>query len=97
MNTPFKYGPYYAYIEHASQTRVVSRRRAESGMSPCFIWISELESFTFSIRTELEEIQEACMGHIYKEKRTLIQGIEGGREVQNQRCADSGAEKQRSS
>ena len=40
----------------------------------------------------MEEIQEACMGRIYKEKRTLIQGIEGGREVQNQKCADSGAE-----
>ena len=49
------------------------------------------------MRTELEEIQEACMGCIYKEKRTLIQGIEGGKEVQNQKCADSGAEKQRSS
>ena len=26
------------------------------------------------MRIELEEIQEACMGPIYKEKRTLIQG-----------------------
>ena len=49
------------------------------------------------MRTELEEIQETCMRRIYKEKRTLIQGIEGGKEVQNQKCADSGAEKQRSS
>ena len=31
------------------------------------------------MRIELEEIQEACMRRIYKEKRTLIQGIEGGR------------------
>ena len=30
------------------------------------------------MRTELEEIQEAYIGRIYKEKRTLIQGIEGG-------------------
>ena len=49
------------------------------------------------MRTELEEIQEACMGHIYKEKRTLIQGIKGGKEVQNQKCTDSRVEKQRSS
>ena len=49
------------------------------------------------MRTELEEVQKACMGRIYKEKRTLIQDIEGCREVQNQRCADNGAEKQRSS
>ena len=45
------------------------------------------------MRTELEEIQEACMGRIYKEKRTLIQGIERGKEVQNQKCVDGGAEK----
>ena len=83
MSTPFKHGPCYAYTQHTSQTRVLARRRAESIISPCFIRNSELESFTFSIRTELEESQEACIRPIYKEKRTLIQGYRRRQGVQN--------------
>ena len=79
MSMPFKHGPCYAYTQHASQKWVLTSRRAESIISPCFIQNSELESFTFSIKTELEESQEACIRRIYKEQKTLIQR-EGRRE-----------------